>query len=230
MDLSIIIPTLNEAEYLGRLLKQLKYGEKLRRQEILVVDGGSNDRTREVAQQHSVRFLQSAPGRAIQLNYGAARAEGEILYFLHADTLPPASFKKDIADSLAAGYHLGCYPFRLDSSNPLLRINSYMTRFRWLWCRGGDQSLFVLRSVFDSLKGFREDMKIMEEYDFLERAMKSYRFRIMPGEIGVSARKYAKNGYIRVQLANLVAFNMYRRGYDSSKILQTYKQMLSFEH
>ena len=68
----------------------------------------------------------------------------------------------------------------------------------------------------------------MEEYEFLERAMDAYRFTIMPGEILVSARKYARNGYLRVQLANLMAFNMYRWGYDTAIISKTYKRMLRF--
>lgn len=229
MKISIIIPTLNEAENIGRLVSFLKEkgGEEV--MEIVVVDGGSTDNTRLVAERAGAKvFETSRKGRAIQMNYGAERAQGEVYYFLHADTLPPETFVHDIKSSIHQNYPIGCFRFQFDSDRRLLQINSWFTRLDLLWCRGGDQSLYILRDLFLELKGFSEKHIIMEEYDLISRARRRYPFRIIPKEVLVSARKYETNSYLRVQIANLIAFNMYRLGFPQQRIYNTYRRMLDY--
>jgi hypothetical protein len=97
-----------------------------------------------------------------------------------------------------------------------------------MWCRGGDQTLFVTRRLFDELGGYREEDVIMEEYYFIKRARERYPFKIIPKEVLVSARKYHMNGYFRVQIANLIAFNMFRFGFPQMRIAQTYRKLLQW--
>lgn len=157
----------------------------------------------------------------------AAFPEADVFYFVHADTRPPRGFYHDITRSIQAGYPVGCYRFRFDTFHPLLSINAFCTRFNALACRGGDQSLYVKKAAFRELGGFGESMRIMEDYEFIERAQDRYPFRIIPRSIQVSARKYRANSWIRVQMANFRVFQMYRKGAEQQEMIDTYHRMLN---
>jgi rSAM/selenodomain-associated transferase 2 len=229
MKISIIIPVLNEAENIPRLVRHLKTHGGSHLLEIIVVDGGSTDETIPLARAAGATVVRSPKrGRASQMNYGAERARGKLLYFVHADTLPPRTFMADIIESVNQNYPIGCFRFRFDSRRWLLRINSWFTRLDLLWCRGGDQSLYILRELFLELDGFSDEHIIMEEYDLIVRARSKYPFRIIPKNVLVSARKYETNSYLRVQVANFIAFNMYRLGFPQKRIYDTYRRMLDY--
>lgn len=231
MKVSIIVPVLNEATNIKRLVKRLKEGCRENLVDLLIVDGGSTDNTAALAREAGATVLQSPVcGRAAQMNYAAKFAQGELLYFVHGDTLPPLTYMTDVLHAVQEGYPIGCFRFRFESDHPLLKVNSYMTRFDRLWCRGGDQTLFVKREIFDELQGYRNEFVIMEEYDFIIRARKKYPFKIIPQEVLVSARKYDQNGYFRVQFANLVVFNMFLLGFSQEKIAGMYKKMLRYRY
>lgn len=231
MKISVIIPTLNEAPHIGRLIRYLMQHASPLLSEIIVSDGGSTDDTEGCARASGCIFTRSPKrGRAAQMNHGVQFAKGDVLYFIHADALPPETYLTDIQTAIESEkYVMGCYRFKFDSPSILLKINAFCTRFRALWCRGGDQTLFVTRSIFDELKGYREDFIIMEEYDFIQKAFKNnYLFKIIPKTVLVSARKYEKNSYWQVQWANFTVFNMYLRGASQQKLADTYKQMLNY--
>lgn len=229
MKVSIIVPVLNEAANIERLIKRLQEGGNGAIAELLVIDGSSNDDTVQRAKNAGATVLVApCRGRALQMNYGAQFATGDVFYFVHGDTLPPENYMDDLHSAVNEGFPLGCFRFRFESSHPLLRINAYMTRFNYLWCRGGDQTLFVTRKLFDELQGYSEDYVIMEEYDFIRRARARYSFKIIPKEVLVSARKYHANGYFRVQVANFIVFNMFRFGFPQQRILNTYRKLLTY--
>ena len=161
------------------------------------------------------------------MNVGAKEATGEILYFLHSDTIPPPTYLTDIRTSIQKGYDAGCYQLGFDSNNVLLKINTFFTRFRKMWNRGGDQSLYIKKDLFEKLGRYPNDFLIMEEYALIEKIVKDYNFEILPKKIIASARKYQKNSYLKVQIANLVVFNMYKRGESQEKMYQTYRSMLN---
>lgn len=229
MSVSVIIPTLNEAAHIGQLVHRLFASENSSLQEVIVVDGGSNDDTSAIARNAGALVIEAPlPSRARQMNLGAAKATGDILFFVHGDTLPPTTFIADILQAVQLGFPQGCFRARYDSANPLLRINSYFTGFDQLWCRGGDQGLFITQPLFDQLGGFDDELIIMEEYDWLQRSRPQFPFVILPAEIHVSARKYEKNAYIKVQLTNLLVFNMYRLGFSQERMLRTYRYLLRY--
>ncbi len=229
MTISIIIPTWNEAENIGPLIRHLQQYADDRLFEIIVSDGGSTDDTLDIVRRTGATALRSPQaGRACQMNYGAAQSKGEILYFVHADTQPPGSYLDDILKAVGEGHPMGSYQSCFDTTHPLLRINAWFTRFDFAWCRGGDQSIFITRRLFEELDGYREDYRIMEEYDLIRRARKSHPFRILPKATLISARKYEENSYFRVQVANLIVFNMFRLGFSQERMVRTYSRLLKY--
>jgi rSAM/selenodomain-associated transferase 2 len=225
--ISVIIPTLNEAANVGRLVEYLRAHGGAAVAEILVVDGGSRDRTRQMAAEAGAQVLDCAVcSRAAQMNLGARAARGAVLYFVHADTLPPADFAADIQAEWAAGQAMGCYRYRFDSPRWILKFNAYFVRYQWLWCQGGDKTFFIRRDIFEALGGYDEHFVVMEEYDFLRKAMRKHPLHVLPKNVVVSARKYAANSWLRVQLANIGAFTMFRWGAEPTKIKTFYKWML----
>lgn len=227
MRISVIIPVLNEAARIESLVACLLENGATQVLEVLVVDAGSTDETRLLATRAGGRVLQCPVcSRAAQMNFGVAEARGDVLYFVHADTLPPVTFAADIEHALAQGYEMGCYRYRFDSPRLLLRFNAWFNRFHWLWCQGGDKTFFIRKELFLQEGGYDERHVIMEEYDFLRRTMPRHRLCIIPKYAVVSARKYDRNGWLRVQLANMLVFNLWRIGMAPQRLKRIYKSML----
>ncbi len=228
-SISIIIPTLNEAENIGQIINYLQQNADASLLEIIVVDAQSSDNTEGVARGHGATVIQSPKrSRAVQMNAGAAAAKGAILYFVHADCYPPTSYLSDIAEAINAGFPMGCYRYKFNSKAILLKINAFFNRFEPLICRGGDETLFIERAIFNQLNGFDERFCIMEEYDFIRRARQQFKFKIIPKYAVVSARKYETNSWWRVQRANAKVFSMFRKGVAPEEMAAAYKRMLNY--
>ncbi|HYG50619.1 MAG TPA: glycosyl transferase, partial [Flavobacteriales bacterium] len=146
----------------------------------------------------------------------------------HADSFPPKTFIKDIEYAVAKGYDFGRYRTRFQSRNPILRINEWVTRFDFFICYGGDQTLFIKKDLFNKLNGFRPEMLIMEEYEFCRRAKEKGRYIIMNDAALISARKYQKNSWLQVQLANYKVVQMYKKGASQQSMVAEYKKRLRF--
>ncbi|MCA6363383.1 MAG: TIGR04283 family arsenosugar biosynthesis glycosyltransferase [Bacteroidetes bacterium] len=229
MKLSVIIPTLNEEKFIGRLLTHLAAHADERLLEIIVADGGSTDRTVAIARERGAVLVQTPKAsRAVQFNAGVAAAKGDVFYFVHADVLPPASFLTAIENALAAGHQLGACRQKFEEAGMLLHVNAWFTRFNSLYVRGGDQTIFFARNAFEQLGGFDEKYIIMEEYDLLKRARNKFSFAVLPCATITSTRKYEKNTWLRVQLANLRAMRQFNRGVDPVIIRDTYKKSLNW--
>lgn len=226
MKVSIIIPTYNEAENIGGLVGYLWANNDGSLAEIIVCDGGSFDDTVSRAREAGATVLSSPKSRAVQMNTGARDATGDIFYFIHADTRPPAGFLRDIKNAQRLNYNLGRYKTKFDSDRAILKVNAWFTRLDLFICMGGDQTLFIERNIFEKCKGFNENMLIMEDYDLTARARKIGNYKILNGTALVSARKYSSNSWLKVQLANSKIVRMYQRGASQLEMSDLYKKML----
>ncbi|MBK8762630.1 MAG: TIGR04283 family arsenosugar biosynthesis glycosyltransferase [Sulfuritalea sp.] len=155
MRLSIIIPVLDEAERIGGLLAALQAWRE-QGVEVIVADGGSRDGTPGLCVGLADQVIASARGRAAQMNAGAATSHGDVLFFLHADTMPPADAPTAIAAAIAGGADWGRFDVRIDGTHPLLRVVERMMnwRSRLTGIATGDQAIFVRRATFDAVGGY----------------------------------------------------------------------------
>ncbi|GGD59668.1 glycosyl hydrolase [Emticicia aquatilis] len=231
LKISVIIPTYNEAENIGCLIESLKiYGDKFLHEIIVADSPNSTDNTTEIAQKLGA-IAQKSPqkGRACQMNFGASIATGDILYFVHADTKINPDYANDIIKAIIKGHDFGCYRYQFDANDWLLKVNAFFTRLPFIWCRGGDQTLFIRKEDFLKVGKFREDYQIMEDYEFIIRANKVLKFKIIPKNVIVSARKYKTNSYLRVQKANFKVMRMFLSGKASQQeMTETYRKMLDY--
>lgn len=228
MKLSVIIPTLNEAENIRELIPflQKQGGEFI--SEIIVVDGGSQDETCQIAESLGAKVLKSKlKSRANQLNLGASHATANTLFFVHADTRPVNAFAEDLQIALIKGYKAGCFRYKFDSETFLLKVNSWFTRFNGLFSGGGDQTLFISRDFFNTLGGYDIKFCLMEDFELVKRIKRRTKFYIIPKTMTVSARKYRDNSWLRVQLANLFVFTLFHLGAAPEKLKKSYSILLS---
>jgi rSAM/selenodomain-associated transferase 2 len=226
--ISIVIPTFNEAESITHLLSYLRQataGEPA--PEILVVDGGSLDATVPLARQAGATVLLAPrKGRAAQLNYGAQHARGELLYFLHADSYPPAGFLAHLRGASALGYEAGCYRLAFDHPHWLLRFSAWCTRLPLTAVRFGDQSLFVRRDLFARIGGYRENLLVMEDQEIVRRLRARGPFRVLPHAVTTSARKYLANGIFRLQGIFTLIVGLYWLGVPQRRLVQLYRWLI----
>lgn len=229
MTLSIIIPTYNEAFGIKKTIEHLQKNLLNKDYEIIISDAGSADTTVQIAQELGVKVLVSpVKGRAGQMNYGVKNAIGDVYFFLHADSLPAPLFYDLIAASLAKGFNCGSFRTQFDSSSFLLKINAFFTRFNYLFFRGGDQGIFVTKELWNTIGTYKEEMFIMEDYDYIARLWEQGSFTLIPKATLISARKYEDNSWLTVQLANLKIVRMYKKGASQFDMVHKYKELLSY--
>lgn len=226
LKISVIIPVFNDDQALQALIRHLEKAHYREDFEIIVVDGGGRS-TPPQGSWSGIRWVSSPKAnRAIQLNMGARLANFDVLYFVHADTLPPHSFVQDINQAIKLGNLVGGYRLKLISGPLLLCINSFMTRYLTLFSGGGDQSLFITRDLFIAEQGYDEKYSIMEDFELVRRLRPRMGYHIIPKNIEASSRKYARNSYFKVNLANLKAFWLFHKGVDPGVIRQKYHAWL----
>jgi rSAM/selenodomain-associated transferase 2 len=201
--ISIIIPTYNEAKTIQATIDRLS-SCKSSDIEIIVVDGGSQDETIAIASQFGVKVFQSNPGRATQMNAGAAIAQGEILLFLHADTWVPEGcdrwVEKGLEDSIA-----GAFELTIAGSNWQLRLIEWGVKVRshLFQLPYGDQAIFIHAETFHKLGGFPE-LPIMEDFVFVQKLKQQGRIAIVPAAVLTSARRWQTRGIWQTTLMNQV--------------------------
>jgi rSAM/selenodomain-associated transferase 2 len=224
--ISIIIPTYNEAAVIANSIAKIRQTSAGISPEIIVIDGGSSDDTIAIAEAEGVTVVKGPKGRARQMNYGASIAMGEVLYFLHADSIPPANFSNYILDAGRKGASSGCFRLAFDHDHWFLKANSWFTRFNLNAVRFGDQSLFVTKEVFSRSGGFREDLIVMEDQEIIHRLKKQGKFVVMNAAVTTSARKYLENGIYRMQGIFFRIWALYYLGYSQEQLLRVYKRLI----
>ncbi len=202
--ISIIIPVFNEAGSITKLLDHLCANASGHIKEIIIADGGSADNTIGIIQDFlsegykdrcvDTVLINTEKGRARQMNAGAQHASGKVLYFLHADTLPPPKFDSLIMQEVQQGNPAGCFRMRFDNNHWWLRLASWLTKFSWRACRGGDQSQFITRKLFDEIGGYDESYIIYEDNILINELYSRKKFVVIQNKILSSARLYEEKG------------------------------------
>lgn len=199
--LSIIIPIINEAKTIGKLLQHVLDNSTSKQiAEIIIVDGGSGDNSKEIVSKfNAVILIDSEKSRARQMNAGAKVATGDVLYFLHADSYPPKHFDSLIMNEVSKGSLAGCFKMKFDDNHWWLRLAGWLTHFKWRACRGGDQSQFITKKLFNNLGGFDEQFTIYEDNDLINKLYAQNEFVVIQEWITTSARRYNTNGIWKLQ-------------------------------
>lgn len=211
MNLSVIIPAVNEEDLITASISSALADAPL---EVLVVDGGSVDRTQAIAKTlGAVVFQSPKPGRAIQMNLGARQAKGDVLLFLHADTILPQNYSKSIEQAITSGNNWGFFRFSLNIQSLRFRMLEMCVLLR-SWFLGlsyGDQAMFVTKEFFEYIGGFNEKAAL-EDLDFLLRARRIYRPYLLREQVITSARRWNQHGFWKVTLQNQIKLMQFLLG------------------
>jgi len=198
MRLSVIIPCLNEAHQIGELLQSLQ-PLRSRGAEIVVVDGASNDGTLDIALAQADRAVTAPRGRAVQMNAGAATANGDVLLFLHADTRLPDHADALIEQGLDRTRRLwGRFDVRIAGAHPMLRVIATVmnARSRWTGIATGDQAIFATRAAFDAA-GRYADIPLMEDIAVSKRLKQIGAPLCLRAQVTTSGRRWEQHGVLR---------------------------------
>ena len=224
--ISVIVPVLNEAERITELISSLQSldGEK----EIIISDGGSTDGTREkLSALRNITVINSPSGRARQMNAGAKVSSGNILWFVHADSLVSPSSLHDIERAISDGAIGGFFRLKFyDADDKFMKFieRTSHTRAKNFCLIFGDQGLFMRRNVFDGLGGFA-DVSLMEDWEISRRLRTFHRLGLIHAldtVIGTSARRYTQNGRLKTWLKMNIVKALYILGVDTERLRRIY--------
>ncbi len=220
--ISVIVPVLDEAATLAATLRPLV---GVPDSELIVVDGGSQDGTVDVARQFTEHVFKGARGRANQMNFGALQAKGDVLLFLHGDTaLPPSAVnmvRHALSDDTVAG---GAFRLRIASPCRALKVIAWGAnlRSRYFGLPYGDQALFVRRTIFDELGGF-SPWPLMEDVDLVRRMKRAGHVVLLPGAVTTSARRWEREGVLWTTIRNSLLLIGFRLGLSPVWLAQWYR-------
>ena len=215
----MIIPALNEAAGIENTLRSVS--RQTPEHEIIVADGGSLDETAAIASRYG-RVVQAPRGRSRQMNAGAAQAGGDILLFLHADTiLPPDGLEKVRKTLSDPAFEGGAFQLRFDHNTPLLRFYTWFTHLHAPLLCFGDRGCFVRRSVFEELGGY-PDLPIFEDIELVRKLHERGGFVFLKECVTSSARRFREHGPFRQQLSNTYLWVRYASGADLNTLANRY--------
>ncbi len=223
LTLSVIIPVLNEEDTIGTVLESLE-GSGV---EIVVVDGGSTDRTVAICEGRDVRVIRSERGRARQMNTGAMAATGGIFLFLHADTFLPEGFAAAVRQAIGGGAAAGAFLFGADLSTPSMNAIENMAHFRSirLGIVLGDQAIFATREAFFRAGAFPEQ-PLMEDYELWKALGRVGRRSLIPLAVTTSARRWTEHGVWRTTFLHQAVMWLYLLGMGPERLDRWYRKKM----
>ncbi|MDP1739762.1 TIGR04283 family arsenosugar biosynthesis glycosyltransferase [Polaromonas sp.] len=222
--LSIVMPVLNEAAGIGAALRALA-PLLASGAELIVADGGSSDDTAVLAQAGGAQVIAAPRGRALQMNAGAAQATGDVLLFLHADTVLPASADALICNALADGSKVwGRFDVRIAGRPVMLRLIAALMnrRSRWTGIATGDQAMFMTRSAFETAGGFPAQ-PLMEDIEMSRRLLQLSRPVCLQARVQTSGRRWESRGVWRTILLMWRLRWAYWRGVAPERLAELYR-------
>jgi len=230
--ISVIIVAYNEAEWINAIIDELE--KQVHPDfEILLADGGSTDRTKYLAQQRDIQTIACRKGKSCQMNDAAQKANGDILFFVHADMQLPDNILTTIQDRIDNGFDGGGFSNVFDEHNDKIKRIGILMNFRFFDKREqsdkgifyGDNGIFIKKEVFEKLEGFKE-IPIMEDYDFSFRMNQKYKLtKIKNPLITVSARRHAKAGFWKTRFQWVMIRILYKWGVSPQLLAKWYKDV-----
>ena len=224
MSNSIIVPTLNEAEFIQPFLEHLR--ERAVGAEIIIADGGSTDGTAELAAALCHRVVHGKRGRAVQMNAGAQAARAEILWFLHADVKVPPECLTEIERIMSNPRVVGgFFRIRLPHSQPIYRLTDSFAHYAGLFLRMrcGDHGIFCRRKIFMDVGGF-PDVPLMEDVEFFRRLIRCGQVLHSNKRIVVSPRRYETIGRACLTVAYGLLSTLYLFGVSLPTLAAIYER------
>ena len=220
---SVIVPTLNEERLIGTCIRHLRQLDP--DVEIIVADGKSDDQTVHVAGKLGAIVARSEPGRGYQCNTGAARASGDVLLFLHADTkLPPCAFVQLRPFFQDDKVNVGVFRLALDVKHPVLNFYAMCNRLNSVLTRFGDQGIVIRTSFFHAIGGF-PNWPLYEDVRLLQKARKRTHIYLFPGTAVTSARRFVENGILRQCSRDVWYMLSYLLGVSPSRLAVKYDRI-----
>jgi len=220
-SISVIMPAINEAAYIGAAVRAAQPSPDV---EVIVVDGGSFDATADIASSLGAKVVSCEAGRARQANAGAQSAHGEILLFLHADTILPLGWEGRVKKTLAYDDPIaGAFAFAVDMQGFSMRLFTKVAHFRArrLQMPYGDQGLFLRRSTFEEVGGF-PDLPIMDDFEMVRRLRRLGHIQILETAAVTSGRRWRRIGVWRTMLTNQLCVIGYLCGVPPQRIAKWY--------
>ncbi len=225
-EFSIIIPVLDEIDNILSIIENLYALRSEQPFEIIVVDGDPNGETIKFITHKGIRQILSSPGRAHQMNAGAAIASGEILIFLHADTKLPIDALQNISSVMEGSKYVGgAFSLGIDSERLIFRIIAYLASLRSLLTRVpyGDQAIFIRSDYFHKVGGYM-DIPLMEDIELMRRIKKlGDKIYIFPYRVKTSPRRWEKEGVVYCTLRNRILSGLFLLGVPSFKLARFYR-------
>ncbi|MGM0664377.1 MAG: TIGR04283 family arsenosugar biosynthesis glycosyltransferase [Thermodesulfobacteriota bacterium] len=221
--ISVIVPALNEEECIASTLDSINRGDNI---QVILADGGSRDRTLQIAEDLGAEIVNSGRGRSCQMNEGAGRAEGEILLFVHADTRMPFLYDWYVRGAIVEGRYVGGgFRFSLDQSFPgsagiTLLVN---LRSRLLGMPYGDQALFIDGKLFRSMGGY-DKTPILEDVKLVTQMNKKGRIVTLPAAVKTSSRRWREKGLFKTTFINQLIMCGYYLGISVDSLASLYKK------
>ncbi len=219
---SIIIPALNEADSIKPTLEAVKlFGDEA---ETILVDGGSADETVRIAESFGVRILRAKRGRGTQMHAGASEATGEILWFLHADAIPPATAIEEIQNALrdkriVGGNFTICFDGTRRAARFLTRLYPQLARFGLIY---GDSAIFIRREIYEKIGGFKS-FPLFEDLDLIRRVKREGKMINLAEKVICSSRRFENRSFALTFARWSILQILYWLGVSPNKLAKFYK-------